>query len=411
MHDPCLIEKTCRVCGSGDLSPVLDLGRQPLANAYLESATREAPAFPLTLCHCGQCGLVQIRETVTREGLFDQYVWITGTSSSARTFSKKFCEQSVELAALPKNALVVEVASNDGTFLKPFADRGMRVLGIDPAHNLAEMARGQGLEVWDRYWEETTAEDLVREKGTVDFIFGRNVVAHVSALHSFIRGMGAVLKDGGSGALEFHWSATILEGLQYDSIYHEHLCYFSLSSISTLLAKYGLNVFEARESPISGGALIVYFTKDVRQPAPSVARVAAIEKRLQLGERVTWQQFGRQCQEHARQTKEVLMANRGKKMIGYGSSARSNTFLNFLGLDSSLVSSIIDNNPAKHGRYTPGARILIVSEAAGFAAKPEAIFALAWNFNEEIKRACMQASFTGNYITAFPGQPRIEKIT
>lgn len=411
MHDHCIIEKKCRVCGATDLLPVLDLGLQPLANAYLESTAKEAPAFPLNLCHCGKCGLVQIRETVTREGLFDQYVWITGTSSSARAFSKKFCEQSVELAALPKNAFVVEVASNDGTFLKPFADRGMRTLGIDPAHNLAEMARGHGLEVWDRYWEETTATDLMREKGKVDFIFGRNVVAHVSALHSFIKGIGAVLKDGGSGALEFHWSATILEGLQYDSIYHEHLCYFSLSSISTLLAQYDLNVFEARESPISGGALIVYFSKNKRAAAPSVQRIQAIETRLKLGERATWQQFGRQCHEHARLTKEVLVNNRGKKMIGYGSSARSNTFLNFLGLDSSLLTGIIDNNPAKHGRYTPGTRIPIVSETAGFSAKPDTIFALAWNFNEEIKVSCQRAGFTGNYVTAFPGQPRIEKIS
>jgi len=410
MHDRCLIEKTCRVCGAEDLVPVLDLGLQPLANAYLESATKEAPAFPLNLCHCGQCGLVQIRETVLREGLFDQYVWITGTSSSARNFSQRFCEQSIELAGLKKNAFVVEVASNDGTFLKPFSDRGLRVLGVDPAHNLAELARGQGLEVWDRYWEESTAGDLVREKGTVDFIFGRNVVAHVSALHGFIKGLAHVLKEGGSGALEFHWSATILEGLQYDSIYHENLCYFSLASISTLLAKYGLNVFEARESPISGGALIVYFAKDNRAPAPAVRRIQAIETRLKLGERETWREFGRQCREHARLTKTVLMENRGRTIVGYGSSARSNTFLNFLGLDSSLVSSIIDNNPAKHGRYTPGAKIPIVSEAAGFAARPDTIFALAWNFNEEIRRACVQASFTGNYITAFPGQPRIEKI-
>jgi hypothetical protein len=199
--------------------------------------------------------------------------------------------------------------------------------------------------------------------------------------------------------------------MQYDSIYHEHLCYFSLSSISTLLAKYGLNVFEARESPISGGALIVYFTKHPCTPAPSVQRIRDIETGLKLGERVTWQQFGRRCHEHARLTKEVLVKNRGKKMVGYGSSARSNTFLNFLSLDSSLLTGIIDNNPAKHGRFTPGTRIPIVSEAAGFSAQPDTIFALAWNFNEEIKLSCRRAGFTGNYVTAFPGQPRIERIS
>lgn len=400
-------ETTCRVCHSSNLFEVLNLGEQPLANAFLPTQDSQECFFPLTLGYCKDCHLVQIKETVPRERLFSRYVWITGTSASARKFSEDFCEMAIRVADLEKESFVVEIASNDGTFLHPFANRGFRTLGIDPAQNIAEIARGKSLEIWDRFWEKSCAEELLSKKGKVDFIFGRNVVAHASDLHGFIEGMSIVLKEGGVGAIEFHWSAKILAGLQYDSIYHEHLCYFGLASVKKLLEMHGLAVLTAAESPISGGALIVYFKKN-GCGSRGLESFVKLETDLSVNTESGWDQFGKDCRHHAKATKETLLEKANGKIVGFGSSARSNTFLNFLKIDHSHIDSIIDNNPAKIGHYSPGSKIPIVSQAEGFGRKPDSIFALAWNFNREILETCKSAGFSGRYITAFPGRAKVE---
>lgn len=410
MSASCRIESACRACRGSRLETVLDLGKQPPANAFISAPGDSGGEFPLTLCICRDCGLVQIRETLARESLFDEYVWITGTSSSARAFAEEFADMAVDVAKLHPGARVVEVASNDGTFLLPFVKRGFRVVGVDPAKNLAEIARARGLEIRDCYWDASSAEELVSEFGSVDFIFGRNVVAHVSELEGFVGGLAKVLRDGGCGALEFHWSAKILSGLQYDSIYHEHLCYFGLNSISLLLGRFGLEVQAVRESPISGGALIVFFRKDGR-PDNSVSQFEKRESAMGLANVETWKEFGSECTAHAGKCVDLLRDPANGVIVGYGSSARSNTFLNTLGLGRDTIRCIIDNNSAKQGKLAPGSLIPIVSEGDGLALVPDTILALAWNFNREIQSRCRAAGFHGQWITAFPGKPSREVIT
>jgi len=394
----------CRVCTASALVPVLDLGAQPPANAL-----NEGRRYPLTLWHCEECGLLQIGETLPREDLFSHYVWVTGTSSTARAFAQRFCDMAMEKFTLPAGARVVEIASNDGTFLQPFADKGCKCLGIDPAENIAATARKGGLEIWTRFWDEATARDLVEHHERVDFVFARNVIAHASDLRGFAAGLALLLRGGGVGAVEFHWAEHILRGLQYDSIYHEHLCYFSLRSVTRLLEHHGLQVISVEESPISGGALIVYFSAS-GQPDTSVARTHEIESASRLGDSATWRAFGERCRQHAAACRRLISDSALQPIVGYGSSARSNTFLNFLGLNTSDLTAIIDNNSAKQGRHAPGSGIPIVSEVEGLAMRPRSIFCLAWNFHEELLARCQAAGFRGNWITAFPGEPHIRTL-
>jgi len=394
----------CRVCQSSSTELILDLGSQPPANGY-----EDAHSYPLTLWCCQSCGLVQIAETLPREKLFSNYVWVTGTSSSACQFSRTFRDIAVRKAGLQPGCKVVEIASNDGTFLKPFADIGCQCLGIDPAENLAVMARQQGLEIWTDFWEAATAKRLSGSVGRVDFLFARNVIAHASDLQGFAAGLEIALRDGGLGAVEFHWAKHILHGLQYDSIYHEHLCYFSLATVARLLEDHGLTVVSVEESPISGGALIVYFSKS-GTPDESVARYRGIEQAAGLANVDTWKAFGQACIRHAEACRKLLVDPALQPMIGYGASARSNTFLNFVGATPEHLSCIIDNNPAKQGRLAPGSGIPIVSESEGLASHPKTILCLAWNFQAELLARCQAAGFRGGWLTAFPDEPHYRNL-
>ncbi len=246
----------CRGCREPGLTKVLYLGLQPLANGLLKSARETERVYPLTLLVCPACRLVQLRETVDRHVLFDRYFWVTGTSASARAFAQTFSERAAKAAGLSRGDLVLEVASNDGTFLKPFADRGFRVHGVDPARNIVDDAVKAGVPTWARYWDRAVASEFLAQVGRPRLVFARNVVAHVQDLDGFVDGLKHALGLDGVGALEYHSAVSILEGLQYDSIYHEHLCYFGVRSITRVLERFGLHVFHADPSPISGGATV-----------------------------------------------------------------------------------------------------------------------------------------------------------
>lgn len=405
-------ESKCRVCLGGGLHSVLDLGNQPLANSYTDSKYNTTELFPLQLVFCTNCDLIQINCTVNRFLLFRNYLWVTGTSSSARSFSEKFCNLASQKAKLQTGSFVVEIATNDGTFLQPFSTKGCQTLGIDPAKNISKISKKKNLEIWEDFWDEETANKLISVKGKADFIFGRNVVAHVSDLHGFIKGFALALKDGGTGAVEFHWSAQILNGLQYDSIYHEHLCYFGLSSFEYLINLYGLFVYSVHESPISGGAIVVYFKKEKKQDINNkeIEILKDKEEKLGINKLSTWIEFGVRCENHKEYVRSLMEKNKDKKIIGYGSSARSNTFINYIKFDTRSILSIIDNNPYKQGKFTPSSKIPIITEEKGFSEQPDAIFNLAWNFKNEIKEACLRSGFKGDFITAFPNKPSIEKI-
>lgn len=406
-------EVACRVCGvEGHLLPVLDLGDQPLANAFLQEQDILSEKFyPLTLVCCDSCKSLQIRETVPKETLFENYFWLSGTSAVTRNFAHTFSEQAIDICRLQPEELVLEIASNDGTFLKPFKKGGYRTVGVDPAKNIASLAQREGIETINEFWNTDTAESLLREHGEASFVFGRNVIAHVEELKSVLVGMKHIIGKNGKAALEFHSALSILENAQYDSIYHEHLCYHSLHSISLALEAVELFPWHVQRSPISGGALVVYFSKEKLLLTDSFKQQWELEKRAGLENTQIWIDFGTTCYHHREKIRSLFLnKSKKEKWVGFGASARSATFLNFCNLKYPDLLAIIDNNPLKQGCYSPGTKMPIVSLESALKLKPDVIFILAWNFAREIEASCRQAGYNGRFITAFQNKDLSETI-
>lgn len=402
----------CRICDSGSLAEILDLGAQPPANSLRRSLDVALPAIPLVLCQCGACGTVQLTETVSPEYLFQDYVWVTGTSGVAQTYSKRFYESM--LSRLPAKKLsVLEVASNDGTFLKQFRAGGHDVVGVEPARNIAAMAEADGIPTVVDFFGLAVARRIVAERGHADVVFARNVIPHVADVHDVIGGMAHCLAVDGVGAIEFHRADVILDGLQYDSIYHEHLVYHSLHSIGILLERFGLKSFDAIESPISGGSWVVYFSKVGRPPTAAYAKLLARESELEITQAQPWQEFARRCAEHRKALHAMVAASksRGRRLIGYGASARSSTMLNFCGIDRRYLDLVADRSPLKHGHYTPGTDILIADPKTAFATGPDVVLLLAWNFQDEIlAQIKSEQGWSGEVIIPLPGDPKTMTI-
>ena len=400
----------CRVCGESDIRPFFDLGKQPLANSLPESPDQKEQFYPLALSWCPQCNLVQLGYTVDPKELFSSYVWVTGTSRTARDFAEQFSEELIKRASGEVNSYVLEIASNDGTFLQPFLKRGLRVLGIDPAQNIVEMAEKSGVPTECLFWSDETAHDVVEKHGKASMIFARNVLPHVANTRDFVQGLGSALCDDGVLAIEAHYGKVILEELHYDSIYHEHLCYFTLKSLEKLLNDFGLFVFDVTRSPISGGSLIVYAKKGRVEEQSSVVAYREQEAKSQTNAWESWVRFRNRAIQHRAKLLEILNSfKQGEDVtvVGYGASARSSTLLNFCGIDFKTLPVIADMNPLKQGRYTAGTHIPIKSVEEVMARNPKHIFVLAWNFADEIMKSLGEKfHFTGEYLIPLPHDPR-----
>ena len=402
----------CRTCSSKELENILDLGEQPLANALLESSNEKEDLFPLRIVRCQNCGTVQLSETIEPDILFKKYVWVTGTSSTALEYSEEFCIRALARSNKQSN-FIVEVASNDGTFLEPFKTRGHKVLGIDPAKNIAEMANKKGIATIDRFFGKEVAKDVVKNHGKADILFARNVIPHVADIKDVIGGIEACLSEDGVGIIEFHSADKIVEELHYDSIYHEHLFYHSLDSILFLLGEFGLNAFGLEKSPISGGSHVIFFSKTEKPIEESLAYEIRKENELGLNKKSTWINFADQCINHRNKLLEIIERERasGNSIVGYGASARSSTLMNYCGLNNKYISGIADKSPLKHNKYTPGTHILIESPEKILSKNPDTILLLAWNFQKEIiEELKTNFNWSGKVIMPLPNDPTIIEI-
>jgi len=255
----------CRICYSKDLSQIIDLGSQPPANSLYKKNEPVPDNVPLVLKICNTCLTVQLGEDVSPEYLFNEYLWVTGTSKGAEEYSLDFCSRILSKFDDYEKLFVVEVASNDGTFLKKFQDNGCKVLGVDPAKNIAKIANENGVETIPDFFSTKISKKIINDNGHADIVFARNVIPHVKDIHSVIDGMYECLAVNGIGAIEFHNVQLLLRELHYDYIYHEHLFYFSLRSINNILLSKKLNIFDIDISPISGGSWVVYFSKAIKK--------------------------------------------------------------------------------------------------------------------------------------------------
>lgn len=402
--------KKCRVCDSPDLVAILNMGDQPLANSLKKSATAAEDKFPLTIVFCQRCSLVQLKETIDKEALFDNYVWVTGTSATARKYADTFCERTIRVTGAKPGDLIIEIASNDGTFLKPFVKRGFKVVGIDPAKNIVDMAQKNGVETIGEYWNPDTASEIISNYDKAKVVIARNVIPHVSELHEVIAGIQSSLTEDGVSVIEFHYAGTILDELHYDSIYHEHLCYFSIKSMEYLLARHGLFPFHIDLSPISGGSFVIYSSKKKRETSNDYTELLNKENKLLLNDLKSWREFADKCREHRQRSREMLGLFSDRTVLGFGSSARSSTYLNFCGFNRSQIKAIIDNNKLKQGLYSAGSSLPIISFEDGLKMSPDLLFVLAWNFKNEIVEECkVKGGYKGDFLVPFPKEPYLLK--
>lgn len=396
----------CRISGSSNLVTILELGKQPLANALKKKPNEKEQVFPLTLMFCPDSSLVQLKETIDKEVLFLNYTWLTGTSPSTCNYAQLFFQRVTEVVKLEADDLVLEIASNDGTFLLPFIQGGYHnVLGIDPAKNIVKKANQRGVRTWNRFWDKQVSEETVAEFGKAKVVIVRNVLPHVSQLHDVIAGIENVLSSDGIGVIEFHYAGQILQELHYDSIYHEHLCYFSIKSITYLFGLYRLFPFHIDTSLISGGSYVIYFSKNKLSPRDSYLKSVEKEDASGVNNVKNWEKFAKTCYAHKQKSIELAQAFSSKTVIGFGASARSSTYLNFCGFGTKQIQAIIDSNPLKQGMYTPGSSIPIVTLKRGMQMHPDLIFILAWNFRDEIVNLCRMNGYRREFLVPFPNDP------
>ena len=403
---------TCRLCDATDLHTILELGDQPPANSLRKKVSETLENVPLTICRCPKCTTIQLTETIDPEYMFSDYIWVTGTSKGAREYSKIFADRIVSKLSKSDDLFIVEVASNDGTFLQRFKEAGHRVLGVDPAKNLAELAQKNGIPTLADFFGLNVAKKVTAENGHADIVIARNVIPHVPDPNDVVGGMAECLKENGVGAIEFHWIGKILSELHYDSIYHEHFFYHSLHSINELLLRHGLNLFDVAESPISGGSLVAFFSKEKRVVTSDLKDQLEREREEGISSLEAWQDFAKMSFEHRVKLKSMIDSENllGKKVIGYGASARSSTMLNFCGIDHNHLACVADQNALKHNRYTPGTDVLIVSPEEALKENPDTVVILAWNFKDEIIEDLKEKGFKGSVIIPLPNTPYLLEI-
>jgi len=400
----------CRICKNKGIKEFFNLGNQPFANSLLKNSDEKENFYPLSLSWCPNCNLIQLNHTADPKELFSNYVWVTATSKTAKEHAVNFYNEILSRTKNLKDSYVLEVASNDGTFLVPFIENDYKVLGVDPAKNIVDIAIKEGVPTKCGFFGQKLAKEIIKEYGHAKVIFARNVVPHVSNLHDFIKGLRECLDDNGLLVIETHYAKKIFEELHYDSIYHEHLCYFTLKSIEKLLNQYGLFVFDIKKSPISGGSMILYIKKEQIKEEPIVELYRKKEKETKLNEFNSWKKFAERAYSHRDNLVKILkqIKDRNETIVGYGASARSSTLLNFCGIDTKFISMIADQNPFKKGFYTAGTHIPIDSPEKVMEKNPDYVFILAWNFADEIIDILRtKFNYTGKCIMPLPNIPKI----
>jgi hypothetical protein len=381
----------CRFCGSELQQVFLDLGLSPLANTYLkeEDLQREEPQFPLLVYVCGECFLVQLEEWESPENIFGDYAYFSSYSESWLRHAKAYVGMMIERFGFNPDSKVVEIASNDGYLLQYFVDRGIPVLGIEPARNVAEVARSRGIPTRVDFFGEWTARTLRREGLRADLLIGNNVLAHVPSLNDFVKGLKIVLAEQGIVTMEFPHLMRLCADCQIDTIYHEHFSYFSLIAVEKIFAAHGLELFDVEELPTHGGSLRIFAQHKRGGRQPVSKRVEELRKReIKAGyaDLSGYLAFEERAVQMREKLIEFLVTAKqaGKRVVGYGAPAKGNTLLNYCGITSDLVEYTVDRSPHKQGRFLPGTHIPIYEPERINATKPDYILILPWNLQDEI---------------------------
>ena len=387
---------------------MLDLGNQPLANNLLkpEDLGKPEPRFPLRLFVCCDCWLMQLTDLVPPITLFSEYPYFSSVSETFRQHVAAAARLHILEQCLNRESLVMEVASNDGCFLEHFQQAGMRVLGIEPAANVARSALAKGIDTRVEFFGFELGRRLALEGHAAHLVLGNNVLAHAPEIGDFVSGLREVLRPGGRIVLEFPYAIDLLERVEFDTIYHEHVFYFTLSPLVRLFECHGLRIARVERIPIHGGSLRIWagHNAEVESDA-SVKGMLDLEARSGLDGEAIYDRFARQVLELKSELLEQLagLKHQGKSVAGYGASAKGSTLLNFMGIGAETLEFVADRSPHKQGRLTPGTGLPIVATDQILARCPDYVLLLTWNFAEEILE--QQAEYRrrgGKFIIPIP---------
>jgi SAM-dependent methyltransferase len=381
------VQKSCRLCGHDRLLPVLDLGAMPPANALREPGVPASAeiAYPLAALRCPVCSLVQLSHVVDPRGIFDDYPYFSSFSDAWVDHARRFAAAATARLGLGPDSRVVEVASNDGYLLKWFVAAGIPALGIEPSGNVAAAALAAGIPTEVRFFHAQTARDLAGRGLTADLIVANNVLAHVPDLHDFVAGFPVLLRPGGRISLEFPHLLRLLQGVEFDTIYHEHFSYFSFAAIERLLARHGLLVVDVEDLSTHGGSLRVWAGRDGTASA-AVGRLRRIEAEAGLESAAPYDRFAAAVTTCRQALRDFLdgAAAAGKRVAAYGAAAKGATLLNSCGIGPDRVAFVADRNPRKQGRFMPGSAIPVAGPERIFVDRPDYVLILPWNLADEI---------------------------
>lgn len=382
--------KKCRICQSSDLHEFLSLNSMPIPNGFIskKDLLKSEFFFPLNVCVCKKCFLVQLTHVIPAEIMFKNYLYIPSTSQTVVTHFTSFADDVVSTYSLTNDDLVIDIGSNDGTLLSAFQKHHVPVLGIDPAENIAKQAVQDGIPTRCAFFTENEAALVRREYGPARVITGTNVIAHIDNLHDVMNGVSTLLADDGIFVMEAPYLMDLLERNEFDTIYHEHLSYFAIAPLQTLFQSHGLKIIDIQKQTIHGGTIRVFVAREASsyEIHPRVEKFLVEEKAKGLQTMKTYEDFADRVRVVKKELVRFLKRLRraGKSIAGYGAAAKGNVLLNSSRIDTDIIDFVVDSIHYKQGKYTPGTHIPIFSEDALLKKMPDYTLILAWNFAPEI---------------------------
>jgi hypothetical protein len=403
----------CRVCENEKVTKFLDLGSTPLANSFLKLEQLKEPElrFALDIVFCPRCGLVQLDHAVAPEILFRNYIYVSSTSQTMPAHFATYADEIVSRFMKTPQDLVVEIGSNDGCLLRAFDRRNVRTLGIEPASNIASIANQEGLATVNDFFCERSARMLRSSNGAAKVVIGNNVLAHIGDLKDFLNGLDVLLRAEGVAVFEVPYLIDLLDKCEFDTIYHEHLSYFSVGSLQRLFQQKRMRIFDAKRLPVHGGTIRIYIGREGAgpEPLPSVQEMLSLEQSAKLDSLETYEAFAMRVEAIKHKTRVLLseLKASGASIAAYGAPAKGNTLLNYFQIGSDVIDFVADRSPHKQNMYTPGSHIPVVSPELLLNQQPDYVLVLAWNFIEEIvKQQNEYLNRGGKFIVPIP-EPKV----